>query len=236
MTDTPLKDFRADNSITTDDDLKIGALADGLASGSVNAPNGDYDATSHRSIADGNNVSSKVDAKATSDDHDNHPSVSEPPALDDTTGIGNVGVTADVTFNLGEDLSFGLNLDRILEHSLNAVGNDTGFTIVQANSLADQDHAYSVKMNNANPDNAPHTDGGHAESSDGMHFGTSSDWDLKVGHELDASAKADASATLASGEFHQEIVQGANLLSNAVDVNVVGGDLHVTSIGQDSDG
>ncbi|WEX89069.1 fibrinogen-binding protein [Sinorhizobium garamanticum] len=234
MTDTPLKDFRADNSINTDDDLKIGVLADGLASGSVHAKNVDFDATSHRSIADGNNITSKIDAKETGED--NHPSVSEPPALDDTSGFGNVGIATDVTFNLGDDLSFSLNLDRILDHSLSAVGNDTGFTIVQANSLADQDHAYSVKMNNANPDNASNADGGHAESGDGMHFGTSSDWDLKVGHEVDASAKADASVTLASGEFHQEIVQGANLLSNAVDVNVVGGDLDVTSTGQDSDG
>ncbi|WP_331372322.1 hypothetical protein [Sinorhizobium chiapasense] len=231
MTDTPLKDFRADDSINTDDDLKIGALADGLASGSVNAPKVDLDGTSHRSVADGNDTTSKFDAKETGDD--NHPSVSEPPALDDTSGFGNVGIGADVTFNLGDDLSFSLNLDRILEHSLSAVGSDAGFTIVQANSLADQDHAYSVKMN---ADNAPNADGGHAESGDGMHFGTSSDWDLKVGHEFDASAKADASATLANGEFHQEIVQGANLLSNAVDVNVVGGDLHVTSMGQDSDG
>ncbi|MCA1441289.1 hypothetical protein I6F07_13910 [Ensifer sp. IC4062] len=235
MTDTPLKDFRADNSINTDDDLKIGALADGLASG--NAPNVDFDATSPRSIADGNTTtSSKIDAKETGDDRDNQPSVSEPPPLDDTSGFGNVGVAADVTFNLGDDLSFSLHLDSILEHSLSAVANDAAFTIVQANSLADQDHAYSVKMDNANPDNAPNADGGPAESGASMHFGASSDWDLRVSHELDAGAKADASATLASGEFHQEIVQGANLLSNAVDVNVVGGDLQVTSSGQDSDG
>ncbi|MBP1887553.1 fibrinogen-binding protein [Sinorhizobium mexicanum] len=235
MTDTPLKDFRADDSINTDDDLKVGALADGLANGSVNVPKVDFDAPSHRSIADGN-TTSKFDAKETVDHRDTHPSVSEPPALDDTSGFGNVGIGADVTFDLGDDLSFSLNLDRILEHSLSAVGSDAGFTIVQANTLADQDHAYSVKMSNANADNAPHADGGHAESGDGMHFGTSSDWDLKAGHELDAGAKADASATLANGDFHQEIVQGANLLSNAVDANVVGGDLHVTSIGQDSDG
>ncbi|MCA1405886.1 hypothetical protein I6F26_19775 [Ensifer sp. IC3342] len=236
MTDTPLKDFRAGDSIHTDDDLKIGALADGLASGSVNTRNVDFDATSHRSIADGNNTTSKIDTKETGNDRDNHPSVSEPPPLDDTSGFGNAGIAADVTFNFGDDLSFSLSLDRILDHSVGAVGNDTGFTIVQANSLADQDHAYSVKMNNANADNASNAVGGHTESGDGMHFGTSSDWDLKVGHELDAGAKADASATLANGALHQEIVQGANLLSNAVDVNVVGGDLHVTSMGQDSDG
>ncbi|THK35426.1 hypothetical protein EHS39_24755 [Ensifer sp. MPMI2T] len=236
MTDTPLKDFRADNSINTDDDLKIGALADGLASGSVNAANVDFDATSPHSVADGKNTTSKIDAKETGDDRDNQPSVSEPPPLDDTNGFGNVGIAADVTFNLGDDLSSSLNLDRFLEHSLSAVGNDTGFTIVQANSLADQDHAFSVKMDNANPDNASNADGGHAESGAGIHFGASSDWDLRVSHELDAGAKADASATRASGEFHQEIVQGANLLSNTVDVNVVGGDLHVTSGGQDGDG
>lgn len=235
MTDTPLKDFRADNSINTDDDLKIGALADGLANGSVNARNIDFDGTSQRSIADGNNTTSKIDAKEAGDDHDSDPFVSEPPALEDTSGFGNVGIAADVTFNLGDDLSFSLNLGRVLEHSLSAVGTDTGFTLVQANSLADQDHAYSVKMDNTNG-NAPHADGGHAGGGDGMHFGTSSDWDLKGGHELDGSAKANASTTLADAGFHQEIVQGANLLSNAVDVNVVGGDLHVTSIGQDSDG
>ncbi|MCZ4091375.1 hypothetical protein [Sinorhizobium psoraleae] len=235
MADTPLENLRADDSINTDDDLKIGALADGLASGGVNEPTADSDGTSHGRAAGGDN---KAEAKESSDDRGNHPcSDNELAAPDEASGSDNPGMPGDVTLDLGGDpLSSSLNLDHILNHSQIGFGNDGGFSIVQANSLADQDHAYSIKMNSSNADNVPAADRGHAESGDGTHFGAISGWDLKVGHELDASSTADASASLANAGFHQEIVQGANLLSNAVDVNVVGGDLHATSIGQDSDG
>lgn len=156
--------------------------------------------------------------------------------LDDVKDFDNLGIAGrDLTFNLGDDFSFTLDVDSILNGSLNGEGNDTGFSVIQANHLADQDTAYDIKMNNDNADNNLKADGGSAWGAEGVDM-DGKGWDLSAGDDVSGTSTANASAILANSGFHMELVQGANMLSNAVDSTIAGGNTSVSDIGQDSDG
>ncbi len=145
--------------------------------------------------------------------------------------VGNLGIAGgDLTFNLGDDFSFTLDVDNILNSSLNGDGNDTGFSLVQANHLADQDQAYDIKMQNGGAENHLSANAGDAYGAEGM---DGKGWDLKAGDDVTNASTADASAILANSGFHLELVQGANMLSNAVDVTITGGNSDVSTVGQD---
>ncbi|MBY2944611.1 fibrinogen-binding protein [Rhizobium ruizarguesonis] len=146
----------------------------------------------------------------------------------------NLGVAGhDLTFDLGDDFSFTLDVDSILNNSLTGEGNDSGFSAIQANHLADQDNAWNTTMNNQHADNHLKADGGDASSAEGMEM-DGKGWDLKAGDDATGSSAADASAILANSGFHLELVQGANLLSNTVDSSVIGGNSHVSDVGEDT--
>ncbi|NSL20906.1 fibrinogen-binding protein [Agrobacterium tumefaciens] len=146
--------------------------------------------------------------------------------------VGNLGIAGgDLTFNLGDDFSFTLDVDNILNSSLNGEGNDTGFSLVQANHLADQDQAWDVRMDNGGAQNHLSANAGDAFGAEGM---DGKGWDLKAGDDAAGTSTADASAILANSGFHLELVQGANMLSNAVDISVTGGNSHVSDTGEDS--
>ncbi|MEI1250172.1 fibrinogen-binding protein [Rhizobium aouanii] len=146
----------------------------------------------------------------------------------------NLGVAGhDLTFNLGDDFSFTLDVDSILNNSLTGEGNDSGFSAVQANHLADQDSAWNTKMDNAGAQNHLNATGGTADSAEGMEM-DGKGWDLKAGDDATGSSAADASAILANSGFHLELVQGANLLSNTVDSSVIGGNSHASDVGEDT--
>lgn len=154
--------------------------------------------------------------------------------IEDVKDFSNLGVAGhDLTFNLGDDFSFTLDVDSILNHSLNGEGNDSGFSAVQANHLADQDQAWNIKMDNGGAENHLKADGGHADSAEGMEM-DGKGWDLKAGDDASGTSTADASAILANSGFHLELVQGANLLSNTIDSSVIGGNSHVSDVGEDT--
>lgn len=88
-------------------------------------------------------------------------------------------------------------------------------------------------MNNQHADNHLKADGGDASSAEGMEM-DGKGWDLKAGDDATGSSAADASAILANSGFHLELVQGANLLSNTVDSSVIGGNSHVSDVGEDT--
>jgi len=89
--------------------------------------------------------------------------------IHDVKDFGNLGVAGhDLTFDIGDDFSFTLDVDSILNNSLNGEGNDTGFSIVQANHLADQDQAWNVRMDNAGAQNHLNADAGTAHGA-GLH-------------------------------------------------------------------
>lgn len=151
--------------------------------------------------------------------------------LDDIKDVGNLGIAGgDLTFDIGDDFSFTLNVDSILNNSLNGEGNDSGFSAVQANHLADQDFAWQIRMDNAGANNYLSANAGTANGSEGIDM-DGKGWDLKSGSDVAGTSTADASAILANSGFHLELVQGANLLTNSISSSVVGGDLHTTDIG-----
>ncbi|EJT03304.1 hypothetical protein [Rhizobium sp. CCGE 510] len=154
--------------------------------------------------------------------------------IDDVKDFDNLGVAGhDLTFNLGDDFSFTLDVDSILNNSLTGEGNDSGFSAVQANHLADQDNAWNIKMDNGGAENHLNATAGTADSAEGMEM-DGRGWDLKVGDDATGTSTADASAILANSGFHLELVQGANLLSNTVDSSVIGGNSHVSDVGEDT--
>ncbi|KPH09915.1 fibrinogen-binding protein [Rhizobium acidisoli] len=154
--------------------------------------------------------------------------------IEDVKDFDNLGVAGhDLTFNLGDDFSFTLDVDSILNDSLSGAGNDSGFSAVQANHLADQDSAWNIKMENEGAQNHLNANAGTADSAEGMEM-DGRGWDLKAGDDATGSSTADASAILANSGFHLELVQGANLLSNTVDSSVIGGNSHVSDVGEDT--
>ncbi|PDS80911.1 fibrinogen-binding protein [Rhizobium sp. L43] len=154
--------------------------------------------------------------------------------IEDVKDFGNLGVAGhDLTFNLGDDFSFTLDVDSILNNSLSGAGNDSGFSAVQANHLADQDSAWNIKMENEGAQNHLNANGGTADSAEGMEM-DGRGWDLKAGDDATGSSAADASAIVANSGFHLELVQGANLLSNTVDSSVIGGNSHISDVGEDT--
>jgi hypothetical protein len=156
--------------------------------------------------------------------------------LDDVKDFDNLGIAGrDLTFDIGDDFSFTLDVDRILNDSLNGAGNDSGFSAIQANHLADQDVAYDLRMNNEDADNNLKADGGTAFGDEGMNM-DGKGWDLGAGDDVSGASTADASAILANSGFHFELVQGANLLTNSIDSSVVGADHYVTNVGEDTSG
>jgi hypothetical protein len=156
--------------------------------------------------------------------------------LDDVKDFDNLGIAGrDLTFDIGDDFSFTLDVDRILNDSLTGAGNDSGFSAIQANHLADQDVAYDLRMNNEDADNHLKADGGTAFGDEGMNM-DGKGWDLGAGDDVSGASTADASAILANSGFHFELVQGTNLLTNSIDSSVVGGDHYVTNVGEDTSG
>lgn len=156
--------------------------------------------------------------------------------IDDVKDFGNLGVAGhDLTFDIGDDFSFTLNIDNILNGSLSGEGADSVFSTVQANHLADQDQAWNITMENGGAQNDLSANAGTAHGADGMDM-DSKGWDLKAGDDVTGTSTADASAILANSGFHMELVQGANMLSNAVDSSVIGGNSHVSDVGEDSSG
>lgn len=144
----------------------------------------------------------------------------------------NLGVAGrDLTFNIGDDYSFALNIDGILKESLGGADSDGIFSAVQANHLVDQDIAYNVTMNNQEAQNDLRADAGSAYGDPGL-----KGWDLGAGDDVSGSSVADASAILANSGYHLQLVQGANLLTNQIDSSFVGGDHYVTNVGEDSSG
>ncbi|MDK4737536.1 MULTISPECIES: fibrinogen-binding protein [unclassified Rhizobium] len=298
-------------NISADDDLKVGALADGLATSAVNSTEVDDGSTGLVGVANTNNsnntntTDTDVDVKNNGDNRDNtnngdnrdnsynwdydnkvitktdtdtdinikdngdnrdnsydydYKAITKTDTdvhteannngdnrdnysdssthsdydfgtIKDVHDVGNLGVAGgDLTFNLGDDYSFNLNIDGVLNNALGGGGNDTGFSLVQANNLADQDQAYDLRMQNQDASINLTADGGHSHA-DGLDLDPTLNWNgvPSVGHDMTGTASADSSAIIANSGFHQEVVQGANLLTNSADIAVVGGDHHVTT-------
>jgi hypothetical protein len=229
----------------TDTDVDIKDNGNTVNSNNDLNSHNDYDWTSSKSFSNTdtdvrninkNEVDDSYNTTKTSDSYNKSISDDDFGSLKDVANFGNLGVAGhDVTYDIGDDFSFHFNVDNILNNALGGDGNDTGFSLVQANNLADQDAAYDTKMNNSNADNYLNATGGTAHGADGVDIDSKLSWDphtAGVGHDMSGSSVADASAILANSGFHQELVQGANLVSNAADIAITGGnDTHDTHNG-----
>jgi hypothetical protein len=188
------------------------------------------DSSTH--VKDSGNTFDYADSSTQVKDSNNSDSSSHWGTLDDVTNGGNLGIAGgDLNFHLGDDYSFNLNLDNVLNNALNGEGNDTGFTLAQANNLADQDQAYSISMDNSGAHNNLDSTGGDPTGGVGVgydvsheHHAGAGDASNSAGH--DQSSSIDSSSILANSGYHQEIVQGANLVSNASDISITGGNDH----------
>lgn len=233
------------NATHTDTDTDIKDNGNTLTSNSNNDLNShnDYDWTSNKSFSntdtDVRNITkNEMDDSnnTTTNSHNTSNSDDDFGSLKDVLNSGNLGVAGhDVTYNIGDDYSFHFNIDNVLNNSLGGDGNDVGFSLPQINNLADQDVAYDLKMNNSNATNDLTAQGGSAHAGDGVDVDSKLSWDphtAGVGHDLAGNSTADASAILANSGFHQELVQGANMVSNAADISITGGhDSHDTHTG-----
>lgn len=243
---------------TSDDDTAIKDNGDNRD----NSYNWDYDSktitdTDVKTTDIDTNVNVAVADSFNTDSSSHDPDVAD---LDNVSGIDNIASAAgDLDFQLGDSYDFELNVDGILNDALKGDGNDTGFNIVQANSLADQDAASSITMDASHANNMPSANAGDAfgasglnidsdggsSGSGGMMFGKhdpkggdesgdGASWNLKVGDDLNASSVANASASLTESGIHMEVIQGANIAYNAVDISVVGHDSSTTDVSGDS--
>ncbi|MFD1330036.1 hypothetical protein ACFQ33_19285, partial [Mycoplana ramosa] len=79
--------------------------------------------------------------------------------------------------------------------------------------------------------------GGTATNGDGGAGGDGGYWGSNNGDDgfVTGTSHASADAAIHLSAFNQEIVLGANLQQNAVDMTVVGGDLTNTVVGEDDD-
>lgn len=147
----------------------------------------------------------------------------------DVKDFDNLGIAGgDVNFNLGDNFSFTLDVDNILNGSL---GGGNAFNAIQANHLADQDSVWSMKMDAAHASNSVSTAGNSATGAEGIDLGHHGGWTGGAGDDVNGSSVADASSILANSGIHMELVQGANMLSNTFDAighdsNTVGQDSH----------
>ncbi|MEO1066285.1 MAG: hypothetical protein AAFW47_02775, partial [Pseudomonadota bacterium] len=118
-------------------------------------------------------------------------------------------------------------------------GTDTMFSIDQVNSLMDNDMVTSPTVSNEfNTDDVSQTvsvTGGQATSGDGIGGDGSLFGSFDVGDDLliDGSSEASADAFGAADAFSQNIVVGANIQVNTVDVSVVGGSTVANITGDD---
>ncbi|MDR6664954.1 fibrinogen-binding protein [Rhizobium sp. 1399] len=222
-------DWSYDAKSYSDDDVDIKTITDNDTTTKTDT---DID-TDIKTITD-------TDTKTTTNSHNTSDSFNKTDTdfavIDDVKDFGNLGVAGhDLTFDIGDDFSFTLNIDNILNGSLSGEGADSVFSTVQANHLADQDQAWNITMENGGAQNHLSANAGTAHGADGMDM-DSKGWDLKAGDDVTGTSTADASAILANSGFHMELVQGANMLSNAVDSSVIGGNSHASDVGEDTSG
>jgi hypothetical protein len=126
----------------------------------------------------------------------------------------------DDSYNSDDDW---LELDHLNFDVLNAVGagtlsgdgNDAMFNISQVSEMTDNDKLYRPEVeNDAGFGQHAHADGGDANGAE------------DVGDRSSGTASADGVANLEA--FTQNIVMGANIQYNNIDMSVVGGDSTVT--------
>ncbi|WP_169194022.1 hypothetical protein [Devosia sp. MC1541] len=139
----------------------------------------------------------------------------------------------DISFDPGDDVNF----ENIFNNAFGTGDHNTAFAVNQIADLVDNDNLSNVQQNNGGTfDMTWDSAGGDSSTGDGFGIGDADGkdgWSIDAGDDIAASAASSAASSLSSTAFTQEIVLGANLQQNAVDVSVVGGNNNYTSVGGD---
>jgi hypothetical protein len=154
---------------------------------------------------------------------------------------------SSIDYDPGDDVNF----EDIFDGAFETGNNNSAFAVNQIADLVDNDSLRDVRMDNSGTYTMTwEAKGGESEAGDGIGGGggagsdgghhrgghdseDSAGWRIDAGDDIAASAAASADAALSSNAFSQEIVLGANLQQNAIDVTIVGGDTNYTSAGGD---
>lgn len=157
--------------------------------------------------------------------------------------------SSSIDYDPGDDVNF----EDIFHGAFGTGDNNSAFAVNQIADLVDNDTLSDVRMDNSGEYTMTwEAKGGEAEAGDGIGGGggagsggrdhhhrggddneDNAGWRIDAGDDIAASAAASADAALNSNAFSQEIVLGANLQQNAIDVTIVGGDTNYTSAGGD---
>ncbi|MTI17989.1 hypothetical protein E1162_12150 [Rhodobacteraceae bacterium RKSG542] len=158
----------------------------------------------------------------------------------DVTGDNDTYLFTDGDSTLGSGLAaldvIPVGADEVGGGGVDANGTDSAFTIEQANALNDQDVITnpSVVNNGASFSQTVDVLGGTATAGDGI-LDAEALFDVSVGDDytVDALSSASADAVGVANAFNQNIVMGANVQANSVDIGVVGGSSTVNVVGED---
>lgn len=143
----------------------------------------------------------------------------------DTENLLVTPTTQDNLNNTGNHTDIGDNI-------LNGNGTDTQFEVDQVNALSDMDIINNPTVtNSAGFTQSASATGGSSSADDGMDGLFS--YDVGDDISIDALAAASADAVAAASAFNQNIVMGANVQANGVDVSIVGGSSAVSMVGDD---
>jgi hypothetical protein len=124
-------------------------------------------------------------------------------------------------FNPGDDVNF----ENVFNGAFSGGGSDSGFAINQVADILDGDTLHNVQQNNGGADFKAFSIGGDDLELEDSHMSS------RGGDDASTSATVDGSAYVNANAFNMEVVLGANLQQNAVDITVVGGN---NSMGNDS--
>ncbi|MCG8407648.1 MAG: hypothetical protein MI923_20820, partial [Phycisphaerales bacterium] len=149
--------------------------------------------------------------------------------FEDGIDTENLLTTPTSQANIGSDTG---NHTDIGDNILNGNGTDTQFEVDQINALSDADVINNPTVTNSDSfTQTVSATGGSSSADDGMDglfsYGVGDDI------SIDALAAASADAVGAASAFNQNIVMGANVQANGVDVSIVGGSSAVSMVGDD---
>ncbi|MEP2760541.1 MAG: hypothetical protein ABJP66_15890 [Hyphomicrobiales bacterium] len=135
-----------------------------------------------------------------------------------------------IVYDPGDDIS----VEDALNDALNGAGNDAGVGLNNTNQLLDDDWSSGTHVANNSPfEQIAYSYGGDAQADDGIASG--GEFNVWAGDDaaVSGAASAAANANNSTDAFINELVQGANIANNSVDMTIVGGGMLTESVGED---
>ncbi|MEP2703985.1 MAG: hypothetical protein ABJQ71_08470 [Roseibium sp.] len=135
-----------------------------------------------------------------------------------------------IDYNPGDDIS----VEDALNDALNGNGNDAGVGLNNTNQISDDDDSHDTQVTNDAPfEQYAKAEGGWASADDGIASG--GHFEVWAGDDASVSGSASAAANASNNTdaFINDLVQGANIANNSVDMTIVGGGMLTDTVGED---